>query len=152
MIVCFTRSSLAGSCLCCSEFSYLLFSTRLANAFFPLLSFYCCLQQAQTYFAGQSRYVGVYDTSRLAARAYVVVQEYLRKYRENRTANKETPKEELAKIFASARKAADDAVQEMRKEDAAATARAQAAGGGGGDGEGGAAAAAVVPAGPRTEV
>ena len=56
----------------------------------------------------------------------MVVQEYLRKYRENRTANKETPKEELAKIFAAARKAADDAVQEMRKEDAA-TAAARAA-------------------------
>jgi len=61
--------------------------------------------------------VGVYDTSRLAARAYTVVQDYLREYRgSNSTVSKETPKEELAKIFASARKAADDAVKELQNQ------------------------------------
>ena len=68
-------------------------------------------QQAQTYFAGQSRYVGVYDTSRLAARAYVVVQEYLRQYKKSPGYNKDTPKEELVSVFCMARKAADDAVK-----------------------------------------
>lgn len=72
------------------------------------------LQQAQTYFAGQSRYVGVYDTSRLAARAYVVVQDFLRQYRDDHTITKESPKEELAIIFANARRAADDAVRELK--------------------------------------
>jgi len=74
------------------------------------------LQQAQTYFAGQSRYVGVYETSRMAARAYVVVQNYLKQYR-NRSMTKDAPKEELAKIFATARKAADEAVIALIKED-----------------------------------
>jgi hypothetical protein len=73
-------------------------------------------KQAQTYFAGQSRYVGVYDSSRLAARAYVVVQEQLRQYRTNRSFAKETPKEELALLFAAARRAADDAVRQLKNE------------------------------------
>jgi hypothetical protein len=75
------------------------------------------MQQAQTYFAGQSRYVGVYDTSRLAARAYIVVQDYLRSYRNNHSITKESPKEDLAQIFANARKAADDAVRDMLRQD-----------------------------------
>ena len=112
-----------------------------------LLFYYSLLnkqQQAQTYFAGQSRYVGVYDTSRLAARAYVVVQDYLRQYRENRSFTKETPKEELARIFAAARKAADDAVSELRKEDAlTGTAAVDSVA---------AAAAAVAAVGPTTKI
>jgi hypothetical protein len=44
------------------------------------------------------------------------VQEYLRQYRESNRVHKESPKEELAKIFASARKAADDAVKELQKQ------------------------------------
>lgn len=59
--------------------------------------------------------MGVYDTSRMAARAYVVVQDYLRMYRGNRSLTKDSPKEELARIFATARKAADEAVAELRK-------------------------------------
>lgn len=66
--------------------------------------------------------MGVYDTSRMAARAYVVVQDYLRKYRENRALTKDSPKEELARIFATARKAADDAVTELIQTDEAAAA------------------------------
>jgi hypothetical protein len=75
------------------------------------------VQQAQTYFAGQSRYVGVYDTSRLAARAYIVVQDYLRSYRISHSITKDSPKEDLAQIFANARKAADDAVRDMLRQD-----------------------------------
>jgi hypothetical protein len=60
--------------------------------------------------------VGVYDSSRLAARAYVVVQEQLRQYRTNRSFAKETPKEELALLFTAARRAADDAVRQLKNE------------------------------------
>ena len=81
------------------------------------------VQQAQTYFAGQSRYVGVYDTSRMAARAYVVVQDHLRMYRGNRSLTKDSPKEELARIFATARKAADEAVAELRKSEETTTSK-----------------------------
>jgi len=52
----------------------------------------------------------------MAARAYVVVQNYLKQYR-NRSMTKDAPKEELAKIFATARKAADEAVVALIKED-----------------------------------
>ena len=55
----------------------------------------------------------------MAARAYVVVQDYLRKFRENRSLTKDSPKEELARIFATARKEADDAVAELRRSDEA---------------------------------
>lgn len=60
--------------------------------------------------------MGVYETSRLAARAYVVVQDYLREYRTGNAALRESPKEEVAKIFAGARKAADDAVKELQRQ------------------------------------
>ena len=60
--------------------------------------------------------MGVYDTSRLAARAYNVVQDYLRKYRIQRKITKETPKEELTAAFATARHLADEAVQRLRRD------------------------------------
>jgi hypothetical protein len=84
-----------------------------SNIRVSILVFFRNIQQAQTYFAGQSRYVGVYDTSRLAARAYVVVQDYLRQYRADNRITKDSPKEELAMIFANARRAADDAVRDL---------------------------------------
>jgi hypothetical protein len=59
----------------------------------------------------------VYDTSRLAARAYIVVQDYLRSYRNKNSITKDSPKEDLAQIFANARKAADDAVRDMLRQD-----------------------------------
>ena len=58
----------------------------------------------------------MYDTSRLAARAYNVVQAYLRKYRNECKVTKDTPKDELTAVFADARKAADEAVQRLRRE------------------------------------
>ena len=53
----------------------------------------------------------------MAARAYVTVQDFLRKYRDNRSLTKDSPKEELARIFSTARKAADDAVLELKHSD-----------------------------------
>lgn len=70
-------------------------------------------QQAQTYFAGQSRYIGVYDSSSLAAHAYVVVQDFLRQYRSSCPITKDMPKEAFAAVFATARQIADDAVRQM---------------------------------------
>jgi hypothetical protein len=58
-------------------------------------------QQAQTFFAGQSRYIGVYDSSVVAAKAFNVVQDILKKYRYKSRANPN--KEELAAIFGHAR-------------------------------------------------
>jgi hypothetical protein len=58
----------------------------------------------------------VYDTSFLAARAYNVVQDYLRKYRNEYKITKDTPKEELSSIFAHARRFADEAVQRLRRD------------------------------------
>ena len=101
-----------GTVLCSIILCFYLIWINLSHG--SRLFFNGVLQQAQTYFAGQSRYVGVYDTSRLAARAYVVVQEYLRQYRSDNTLTKESPKEELATIFASARRAADEAVRELK--------------------------------------
>jgi len=75
------------------------------------------LQQAQIYWAGQSRYVGVYDSSRLAARAYTVTQDFLRQYRTSGAFSRDTPKEALAAVFATARRIADDAVRALLNED-----------------------------------
>jgi hypothetical protein len=80
-------------------------------------SFDCSTQQAQTYFAGQSRYIGVYESSRLAARAYVVVQDFLRQYRTSCRIAKDTPREALAAVFATARQVADDAVRHLSNAD-----------------------------------
>lgn len=66
--------------------------------------------QAQTYFAGQSRYVGVYDTSTLAAMAYNTVQDFLAEYRGIRGITKTSPKEELTDVFTKARRKAEDVV------------------------------------------
>jgi hypothetical protein len=52
----------------------------------------------------------------LAARAYNVVQDYLRKYRIEYKITKETPKEALTSVFADARRIADDAVQRLRRD------------------------------------
>jgi hypothetical protein len=80
-------------------------------------SYDCSSQQAQTYFAGQSRYIGVYDSSRLAARAYVVVQDFLRQYRTSCPFTRDTPREALAAVFATARQVADDAVRQLLNDD-----------------------------------
>jgi hypothetical protein len=58
----------------------------------------------------------VYDTSILAARAYNVVQDYLRKYRTECKITKDTPKEELSTVFTDARRIADEAVQRLRRD------------------------------------
>ena len=99
------------------RFSLTLTHTHICSHTHTHTILYSLFQQAQTYFAGQSRYVGVYDTSRMAARAYVTVQDFLRKYRDNRSLTKDSPKEELARIFSTARKAADDAVLELKHSD-----------------------------------
>ena len=52
----------------------------------------------------------------MAARAYNVVQDYLRKYRSQCKITKDTPKDELTTVFADARRAADEAVQRLRRD------------------------------------
>jgi hypothetical protein len=72
-------------------------------------------QQAQTYFAGQSRYVGVYSTSRLAAHAYRVVQSQLKIHRrfmhQNAREYSLCSKDEVAAVFSAARHDADKSVR-----------------------------------------
>lgn len=72
-------------------------------------------QQAQTYFAGQSRYIGVYENSVLASKAYEVVQDYLSEFRSASKLPKDTPREELAAIFGQARIAAEQAVTALKE-------------------------------------
>ena len=60
--------------------------------------------------------MGVYATSRLAARAYNVVQEYLHSYRTEHKITKDTPKDELHAVFNEARRIAHEAVQILRRD------------------------------------
>lgn len=52
----------------------------------------------------------------MAARAYNVVQAYLRKYRIECKITKDTPKDELTAVFGDARRLADEAVQRLRRD------------------------------------
>ena len=58
----------------------------------------------------------MYATSRLAARAYNVVQEYLHSYRTEHKITKDTPKDELHAVFNEARRIAHEAVQILRRD------------------------------------
>ena len=69
-------------------------------------------QQAQIYFAGQSRYLGVYKNSIDASVAFQVANSYLTKNIRKVT----TKGEEANKIFAEARKSAALAVLQATKQ------------------------------------
>lgn len=69
--------------------------------------------QAQLYFAGQSRYVGVYSTSRLAAHAYRVVQFQIKKKQQEGFIESRSSKDEIANVFSKSRQVADTSVREL---------------------------------------
>lgn len=56
----------------------------------------------------------------MAAMAYNTVQTYLLKYRHSNSVSKDSPKEVMAQVFAGARRAADEAAVNYRKEQEAA--------------------------------
>lgn len=81
------------------------------------LNFYYESQQAQFYFCGKSRYIGVYPDSEQAATAYRLVEERLTKHRQHyRRPGMQLDKEEASKIWDKARKAAEEAVRSIYKE------------------------------------
>jgi len=80
-------------------------------------SFYLCLihtQQAQFYFAGQSRYIGVFANAREAAFAYRTVYKLLETTRRSQTTNPKDNKE----LFDRARLEAHHAVDQARENNA----------------------------------
>jgi hypothetical protein len=72
-------------------------------------------QQAQMYFAGQSRYVGVYSSSRLAAHAYRAVHFLINQLRGNGFSASQFSRDKLAEMFNDARQIADKSVQELER-------------------------------------
>jgi hypothetical protein len=70
-----------------------------------------CPQQAQFYFAGQSRYIGVFQSAYDAAAAYEIVRERLDQARKRDTKGISTlTKEARSELFDDARRAAHDGV------------------------------------------
>ena len=69
------------------------------------------LQQAQLYFAGKSRYIGVFDTREKAALAYEIAREKLKSEKNSAEGGQLTPKATENAVNA-ARKAAFEGVNE----------------------------------------
>jgi hypothetical protein len=69
------------------------------------------LQQAQLYFAGKSRYIGVFDTREKAALAYEIAREKLKSEKLNAEGGSLNPKQ-TDNAVNSARKAAFEGVNE----------------------------------------
>jgi hypothetical protein len=81
----------------------------LSNAYFMFLSL--CSQQAQFYFAGQSRYIGVFQSAYDAAAAYEIVRERLDTARKKDSRGNSTlTKEARSQLFDDARRAAHEGV------------------------------------------
>lgn len=68
-------------------------------------------QQAQVYFCGASRYVGVFDTSHQASKAFSDFKKYLQPYKK-RAQDGQYSKEELQNLIDQGRQHASEAVQE----------------------------------------
>lgn len=69
------------------------------------------LQQAQLYFAGKSRYIGVFDTREKAALAYEIAREKLKSEKSNAEGGTLSPQQTENAVNA-ARKAAFEGVNE----------------------------------------
>lgn len=75
------------------------------------------LQQAQFYFAGQSRYIGVFQSAYDAAAAYEIVRELLEQARKRDTRGTSTlTKEDRSQLFDDARRAAHEGVFENKED------------------------------------
>ena len=68
-----------------------MFGEYIAYIYIPLLT---CLQQAQLYYAGKSRYIGVFDTRENAATAYEIARQKLKNV--PGTNNSDTPNDPTA--------------------------------------------------------
>lgn len=77
--------------------------------------FFAIRQQAQIYFVGQSRYLGVYKECVAAALAFETAQNFLKGQKKtiNEMFSRSTPKEEAIRVFALARKEANRQVVEQ---------------------------------------
>jgi hypothetical protein len=79
--------------------------------------FFLFLQQAQFYFAGQSRYIGVFQSAYDAAAAYEIVRERLDQARKRDSRGNSTlTKEARSQLFDDARRAAHEGVFENKED------------------------------------
>jgi hypothetical protein len=82
-----------------------------------VLVLFLFLQQAQFYFAGQSRYIGVFQSAYDAAAAYEIVRERLDQARKRDSRGNSTlTKEARSQLFDDARRAAHEGVFENKED------------------------------------
>jgi hypothetical protein len=82
-----------------------------------VFSSFFCPQQAQFYFAGQSRYIGVFQSAYDAAAAYEIVRERLdTARRKDSRGNSTLTKEARSQLFDDARRAAHEGVFENKED------------------------------------